>query len=669
MSNIIFSYKLFNPLFWHIRAAMRDEDIRYIWNRGGSSSGKSVSTAQAVVFAVFNGEGSALVIRKVATSLKNTVYQEFKSQICRLKLADFFEFKENNITCHNGQKIDFTGLDDPEKIKSITGYRWVVMEETTEFQYEDFTQVRFRLRGKKGLQIICNFNPDSEDSWIKKKILDTYQWDDLGKDMGGKIKNSLTGQALPKEYSMVLGKKRSKTTKVLSERTGKLEDYKGDTIEIHSSYKNNFWVVSSPCGKYGYYDRQTISNYQWYKDHDYNFYRVYALGEWGSIKTGGEYLHAFDSNRHIKTTTFNKNYPIHISIDNNVLPYISVSFIQIIGKDIRQCHEICAEEPFNTVSKASQMTVTYLSNIGYQDIVYLYGDASTKNSNTIDDEKRSFLDKFIEGIEKRYNVEERLPDSNPSVSMSGEFVNYILQEADGFSFAVDDSCRNSICDYNNAKKDVNGGILKTRIKNKVTKQSYEQYGHLTDCLRYVICQAFKTEFIKFSNKRKHNDYKNDDMKYYNSIPDGATKVIFCYPDLNGKFVSFCANITDRVYISDVLFTEDYVDAQSYMKVINPDYSIFECEKPYFHVIRELREVFGDIRCYTQRKKSSIIISAHEENIKNKFRFRGDYDEDNQYAEFMNNILDYNGKDNYEALYALSCASHHIIRNHIAQVQT
>ena len=90
---------------------------------------------------------------------------------------------------------------------------------------------------------------------------------------------------------------------IANERTGKMERYPSDTVELHSSYKNNFWVVGSPDGKYGYYDRQTISNYQWYKDHDYNYYRVYALGEWGSIKTGGEFLYAFDSNKHIKRHT------------------------------------------------------------------------------------------------------------------------------------------------------------------------------------------------------------------------------------------------------------------------------------------------------------------------------------------------------------------------------
>ena len=52
-----------------------------------------------------------------------------------------------------------------------------------------FTQIRFRLRGKEGLQIICNFNPVSEDSWIKTKILDTYEWDDLPNELYGESEN------------------------------------------------------------------------------------------------------------------------------------------------------------------------------------------------------------------------------------------------------------------------------------------------------------------------------------------------------------------------------------------------------------------------------------------------------------------------------------------------
>ena len=41
------------------------------------------STTQSVLFSVFSGEGSALVVRKVGASLKNTVYEEFKKMCIR----------------------------------------------------------------------------------------------------------------------------------------------------------------------------------------------------------------------------------------------------------------------------------------------------------------------------------------------------------------------------------------------------------------------------------------------------------------------------------------------------------------------------------------------------------------------------------------------------------
>lgn len=669
MFEMVFSHKLFNPLFWHIRKAMHDGDIRYIFNRGGSSSGKSVSTTQAVLLSVFVGEGSALVIRKVGTSLRNTVYEEFKTQIKILHLSQFFTPKENTIQCSNGLKIDFTGLDDPEKIKSITGYRWIIMEEATEFEYEDFTQIRFRLRGKAGLQIICNFNPISEDSWIKTKILDTYEWDDLPCDLYGKVKHSINKKVLPKAYSKILGKRTNKAKMIANERTGKLEKYPSDTIELHSSYKNNFWVVGSPDGKYGYYDRQTISNYQWYKDHDYNYYRVYALGEWGSIKTGGEFLYAFDSNKHIKSTPYVKGLPVHVSIDNNVLPYISVAFYQVSDNSLRQFYEICAEDPYNTVTKASQLAVNYLQLIKYKDVLYLYGDASTKNGNTIDDEKRSFFDKFIEGLESYCHVEERIPDSNPSVPMSGEFVNYMMNGGSGLSFAIDDGCKNSIVDYNNAKKDVNGGVLKTRVKDKVTGQSYERYGHLTDCLRYITVWVFKDEYTRFSLRRKRSKIKqeNDDMKYfdYSKKVDGP-KLVYILPDCVGKFVALsCCMNNACIYIEEVVYMSSFDDSvlRDTLKRFSPSEVLYESEKNYFPVARSLRDKY-DVRII--HKSSGMIprISAFLDFIKNKVLFRSDYDEMSQYSDFMEGVLDYDGEDDCAAMYSIATLSYYVSRKYL-----
>lgn len=663
MSRLIYSYKIFNPLLWHVRESMHNVDIRYIWLRGGSSSGKSVSTVQAILLALVSGEGSALVLRKVSSSIRNTIYEEFKVQAKRLHVYDMLRFTENNITCQNGYKIDFSGLDDPEKIKSITNYRWIVMEEATEFEYEDYTQITFRLRGKVGLQVIAMFNPISEDHWINTKILNVCKWTVLSNNLYGKIRDVKTGKILPADFSSITGKRINQSKNIYNERTGKYEEYNPDTIELISTYQDNFWVVGSPDGKYGYYDKQTIANYQWYKDNDYNYYRVYALGEWGSIKTGGEFLYAFDSNKHIQRCPYTPGMPIHISIDNNVLPYISVSFFQIIGRNVKQIHEICAEDPFNTVTKASSLAVDYLKKLGYNDVVYLYGDASTRQGNTIDDQKRTFLDKFIEGLETSYHVEERIPRSNPSVSMSGEFINYILSGALDISFCVDDGCRNSIVDYNCAKKDVNGNILKTRIKDKVTGQSYEKYGHLTDCLRYVMIQVFNSDYNAFSLHRKRSVQHEDEFVYYNaSTSTVGQKVNYVLPSINGYMIVLSYNIHDTsIDLSSVL----YIDRFDIDKLYSccDGLVIFDSKKEFFYIARELRKKGLTVRIISSNiSQYNVCIEANRENAFANVRINSDYEKDMSYNQYIQDILDYSGDKNFEALYSFCLAYAYIRRN-------
>jgi phage terminase large subunit len=43
------------------------------------------------------------------------------------------------------------GLDDPEKIKSITGLTDAWLEEATEFTLDDFSQVNLRVRDPQAL--------------------------------------------------------------------------------------------------------------------------------------------------------------------------------------------------------------------------------------------------------------------------------------------------------------------------------------------------------------------------------------------------------------------------------------------------------------------------------------------------------------------------------------
>jgi len=645
-----FDHRLFNPVYWHIEEAFSNPDIRNVLIYGGSSAAKTYSLSQNLVYNSIHQNNSTLVFRKESTSIDDSVYADFKSIALSVDEdaeedggGKFFKIQDRKIITPNG-KFRFRGLDDSEKVKGISQYNKVYLNELSKFDLTDWEEIQRRMRGRPHLQIVADWNPISETHWIKTELIDKDEWIDL-----------------PTE---IKGNKLSK----LDENSFKRINKAGDTILIKVTYKDNYWVVGSPCGKYGFYDKHTIKNFERLKRKNNEEYDVYALGEWGVIRTGGEYLHSFRKSDHVKKATFNPLYPIHISVDNNVLPYISVTFYQAIENELRQVHEICAEDPLNTVTKAGQAAKKHLEDIGYNDIVYLYGDASTKAGNTIDDEKRSFLDKFKEQIESGYIVEDRVPKSNPSVSMSGEFVNSILAgNEEGLSIVIDESCKKSITDYESVKKDVNGGILKVRIKDKSTQQTYEPFGHLTDTLRYVVVKVFEKEYTIFSNRRKRNSHKEEDMLYFNSQTkiDYKSKIVFVMPDCNGKMIIIRVRVHDFVDVLSVTFSDIYSEDVIFESLKDkPNDCIFECVNSYFPLIRSLREKGHDIRGMKETTKLHQRISANENLVKTKFRFRDDYDTDPEYVSFMNNMLDYNGKDNYEALNILSLASYYINRSYL-----
>ena len=147
---------------------------------GGSSSGKSYFLAQRCVIDVLNGR-NYLIVRKTGNSIADSVFNEVIK-----KINEFFPFKyramvwdinKSNriITCKlNQAQIIFKGLDDVEKVKSITPKRGVITdiwaEEATEISYADWKQLDKRLRGKTKKDIkkrtIFSFNPILKSHWL-----------------------------------------------------------------------------------------------------------------------------------------------------------------------------------------------------------------------------------------------------------------------------------------------------------------------------------------------------------------------------------------------------------------------------------------------------------------------------------------------------------------------
>lgn len=152
---------------------------------GGSSSGKSYFLAQKVVLDNMNG-ANYLVCRNVATTITKSVFNEVMKSISRMGLSRYYAVNRSNltITCTlNNRQILFCGLDDSEKIKSITPADDVLhriwIEEATEIKREAYKQLTKRLRGNSAISkcVILSFNPILRSHWIYKEFFSMWQDD------------------------------------------------------------------------------------------------------------------------------------------------------------------------------------------------------------------------------------------------------------------------------------------------------------------------------------------------------------------------------------------------------------------------------------------------------------------------------------------------------------
>ena len=174
---------------------------------------------------LYNKEYSYLIVRKTNKSIRNSVFKLLCDIISEYDLANKFHINktEMSIKCLNGSTVITSGLDDVEKLKSIAGVNRIWVEEASEISEQDFNQLDLRLRGKNtlGYQMTLTFNPISELHWLKKTFFD------IGVE---------------------------------------------DSFVLKTTYLDNHHL-----------DEKYIDTLERLKDQDYQYYRIYALGDWGSL--------------------------------------------------------------------------------------------------------------------------------------------------------------------------------------------------------------------------------------------------------------------------------------------------------------------------------------------------------------------------------------------------
>lgn len=158
---------------------------------GGSSSGKSKFKAQQVVLDVMDNERTGgrnwLICRQVGRTIRGSVAQEINRIITEWGLSQFFSVNKTDgtITCVNGYQVIFSGLDDVEKLKSITPAQGAItdvwVEEATETNQDSIKQLLKRQRGgnpKTPKRLHLTFNPILKQHWIYQTYFNGLGWAD-----------------------------------------------------------------------------------------------------------------------------------------------------------------------------------------------------------------------------------------------------------------------------------------------------------------------------------------------------------------------------------------------------------------------------------------------------------------------------------------------------------
>lgn len=287
-----------NPSFLYLWG---DEQHRFEVLKGGAGSGKSYSVTQRILTDTMSIPGcNSLIVRKVQRTLMGSSYALFKQIIHNSGLKNDFEITKNPLQIEHkgtGNQIIFAGLDDPEKIKSVTAVNGVVervvVEEASELTQDEVNQLNARLRGNTGIkkQMFLMFNPIYEEHWLKKSF-----WE---------------------------------------------ENHYQDSRLHESTYRDNKFLDAE-------YKKQLES----YKHINPYFYSVYCEGSWGAIDEGDTivpYHLAYEAKHRTDTDKSGKELWVGLDVarygDDNSVAYIrrgmtTLAKRSVNGKDAKEVAEM-----------------------------------------------------------------------------------------------------------------------------------------------------------------------------------------------------------------------------------------------------------------------------------------------------------------------------------------
>ena len=391
--------KISNSIFNESFLPLLHDDVHdVILLLGGGGSGKSYFSFQRAILRCLLDKRKYLITRKSAVDLERSCWADVMAALEFFHIKDAVKINKSlkTIDFPNGSQMLFMGLDDDQKVKSIPSITDIIIEECSEVSLDAFSQLKQRMRGSGHFrnQLVLQCNPVSKTNWVYKHFF-----------MDG-----------CKEPNCLIHRSTYKDNRFLNETTKKaLEDYK---------FTNPY------------------------------FYRVYCLGEWGSL-----------------SKQIFSNYEI-ANLDVNKLR--TLSFPHLVGLDFGFVNDpttiICSllDEENKTI---------YIYNEFYQ--TGLLNDEIAAQLRLMGLEKTTII---ADSAEQK-SIEEIKRDGIRRIAPARKGKDSIIQgiqKLQQYRLVVDTSCANTIEELESYcwKKD--------RATGEYLNEPIDEHNHCIDALRYSL---------------------------------------------------------------------------------------------------------------------------------------------------------------------------------------
>jgi len=469
--------------------ALKCED-RYLYMFGGWGSGKSYSGVFKKLYRLHTERNHKfLFVRKVKQTLKESLFDLVEHYITNVfKTRHLFEINKTDKSFYlprTGGKIIMTGMDTPEKIKSVSNITGILVEEITELSEEDFEELDRRLRGElpNYKQIIGMFNPVSNKHWLKPVVEPEnvdFEYPDPNTDRVWRF-----------------GEINEKGQRIF-------------TTVYNTTYEHNHFIDD---------DYETLLIKQGKKNPDN--YEVGIRGRWGDLTPNNPAWWGFEHGMMKSTAIFNPFEPVYLIYDQNILPFVSCLCIQVKrlgqlivkGKKVEHYRftiydEVASKPPFNTMVGNTKIFKERYPLDEFYSTLRIAGDSSLRAGSTLAKSGVTGLSQIQDELSEYLgnNPVIKPKGGNPPVAMTLEFCNNLIsgEVAGGLKvdFEIHPKCTETLSDLKYQKIGADGKPIKEIHVDKAKGERWEKNGHFSDNIRYGFFSIFNTHWLASLGKQK-----------------------------------------------------------------------------------------------------------------------------------------------------------------------